>query len=308
MSAEQVAVEAGARAEADPYLRFLLEHRHWTFYLKAYPGNSGDQLIMLGTEALLDRLGVRRTVNPAEADAILIPGGNPGHWPDCGAALWRQVWRRFPDKRFVVGPAGFTGGHEWRDALGREGGQRVVALFARDPASFAALQAAELPASVTIGLSHDPALQLRATEWLESHRQAATAEHVLLAFRDDHETEAARSRAVERLPYRCRAWLERARGRRSRQRKIAAARRALTADRPLLVADVSKQNLHLFLETVRQAAEVHTDRLHVMLLSAMLGKPVFAYPTSHGKLEAVYRHSLAGWAHVEFPAGAGESA
>ena len=70
--------------------------------------------------------------------------------------------------------------------------------------------------------------------------------------------------------------------------------------RPLRVCDASTYPLPYFLETVRSADEVHTDRLHVMLLAAMLGKPTFAYPTSFGKLEAIYEHSLKSWAHVEF--------
>jgi exopolysaccharide biosynthesis predicted pyruvyltransferase EpsI len=60
---------------------------------------------------------------------------------------------------------------------------------------------------------------------------------------------------------------------------------------PLLCADVSKLRFEVFVETIRAAHEVHTDRLHVMLFAAMLGKKVYAYPTSHGKLEGVYRHS-----------------
>ena len=54
------------------------------------------------------------------------------------------------------------------------------------------------------------------------------------------------------------------------------------------------------MEIVRSAAEVHTDRLHCMLLAVMLGKPTFAYPTAYAKLEAVYAHSVRPWAHVEF--------
>jgi exopolysaccharide biosynthesis predicted pyruvyltransferase EpsI len=54
------------------------------------------------------------------------------------------------------------------------------------------------------------------------------------------------------------------------------------------------------MEIVRSAAEVHTDRLHCMLLAAMLGKPTFAYPTAYTKLEAVYAHSVRQWAHVQF--------
>jgi exopolysaccharide biosynthesis predicted pyruvyltransferase EpsI len=66
------------------------------------------------------------------------------------------------------------------------------------------------------------------------------------------------------------------------------------------VCDVSSYPLPYFLETVRSAEEVHTDRLHVMLLAAMLGKRTFAYPTTFRKLEAVYEHSMQDWTHVEF--------
>ena len=58
--------------------------------------------------------------------------------------------------------------------------------------------------------------------------------------------------------------------------------------KPIKVCDASSLLLEYFLEIVRCAAEVHTDRLHCMLLAAMLGKPTFAYPTAYGKLEAVY--------------------
>ena len=69
---------------------------------------------------------------------------------------------------------------------------------------------------------------------------------------------------------------------------------------PLRICDASLCIFPVFLETIRSAAEVHTDRLHCMLLAAMLGKPTFAYPTAYGKLEAVYAHSVRHWAHVEF--------
>ncbi len=74
----------------------------------------------------------------------------------------------------------------------------------------------------------------------------------------------------------------------------------MSSTRPLRVCDVSTYPLPYFLETVRSAHEVHTDRLHVMLVAAMLGKPTFAYGTCFRKLEAIYEHSVKSWAHVEF--------
>lgn len=37
-----------------------------------------------------------------------------------------------------------------------------------------------------------------------------------------------------------------------------------------------------------------------MIVSAMLGKKVFACPTFYGKLDNVYEHSLKDWSDVEF--------
>jgi exopolysaccharide biosynthesis predicted pyruvyltransferase EpsI len=66
----------------------------------------------------------------------------------------------------------------------------------------------------------------------------------------------------------------------------------------VVVRDAARDTVDVFVETVRDAAEVHTDRLHVMLLAVMLGKPVIAYQTLYGKLEAVYEHSLKGMTGV----------
>jgi exopolysaccharide biosynthesis predicted pyruvyltransferase EpsI len=89
---------------------------------------------------------------------------------------------------------------------------------------------------------------------------------------------------------------------RSRKIRLAVRDSKREAAVAVVVDDVSGQRFEIFVETVRAARVVHTDRLHVMLLAALLGKRVFAYPTSHAKLEGVYRHSLAAWADVTFVA------
>ena len=59
-------------------------------------------------------------------------------------------------------------------------------------------------------------------------------------------------------------------------------------------------SFHSFVECVSRADEVHTDRLHCMILAALLGKKVFAYPTLYSKLEGVYKQSIQRWATVTF--------
>ena len=55
-----------------------------------------------------------------------------------------------------------------------------------------------------------------------------------------------------------------------------------------------------FVSTIAGAAEVHTDRLHVMIMAALLGEKIFAYGTAYSKLEQVYHHSMQGWVEVTF--------
>ena len=293
---------AASSTHEDPYQRFLRARRDRVFHCQSYPGNAGDWLIQAGTELLLKRLGIQQVDDPARAEVLLIPGGNPAMWPGSGAHLWRQLWRRFPQAEFVVGPAGFRRQYpEWRVAI-RTAGERVSGLFARDPVSYEALCAARLPGQIEIGLSHDPALQLRGSEWLAAQQANTRNDYALFAFRDDHEGNVHGVGFLEALrgglPSRVFRALSRALTTVARWEKTRAARRRASQDMAIQICDASREDVEGFTRAIRHAAEVHTDRLHVMLLAAMLGKPVVAYGTSHNKLETVYHHSLRGWATV----------
>jgi len=290
----------------DPYVRFLMDNRNREFYLKPWNGNSGDVLIWLGTERLFEDLGIPRTVDPRKADIILIPGGNQTMWQE-NVDVWNEVLTKYPDKDLAAGPITVQlGVTSWQDDVKRSSA-RITAIFARDPNSYASLQACGLGASVRIGLSHDPALYLRDSEWIRDHKGAATDEFVLAAFRNDFE-------GARKPGGRLRKWMRPfvPRGLRrvdriwrdaSRRKKFLQAALHARSGLPLKRCDVSKYPLEYCMEIVRSAAEVHTDRLHVMLLAVMLGKPTVAYSTTYGKLEAVYAHSLKSWAQVEFVPG-----
>jgi exopolysaccharide biosynthesis predicted pyruvyltransferase EpsI len=295
-------VRVVVRDADSPYLNCLRARIDKLFYRMPYPGNAGDSLIQFATDTLLKDLGIRTTVDPRAAEVILVPGGNPSMWHDIGAGHWQGVWAKFPQAEFMVGPAGFRRGYsDWARII-NEHGVRVSGLFARDPDSFDTLRNSALRSEITIGLADDPALYLRESEWLQAHRSAATEEYVLAAFRDDHETDASCKTpfgiAHGMVPGRIHHMLARRQAANVRTRKLAHAARSFRHSLPLVCLDVSKQRFEVFVETIRAARDVHTDRLHVMLLAAMLGKKVYAYPTSHSKLEGVYHHSLAGWADV----------
>jgi len=51
---------------------------------------------------------------------------------------------------------------------------------------------------------------------------------------------------------------------------------------------------------LRHVEEVHTDRAHVAICAAMLGKTTHVYPGSYHKVRGIYEYSLAGRENVRF--------
>jgi hypothetical protein len=294
-------------AREDPYLEFLRERAGKTLHVMTYPGNAGDALIQFATEKILADLRIRTTSDPANADLILVPGGNPTLWPSIGPERWQAMWTRYGHAEFVVGPSGFRDGYSDWARIVNEPQSTVSGLFARDPEGLRCLQRSRLRSDIAYGLAYDPALYLRTSDWLAAHRRAASDAYDLAAFRNDHETNLPYPqtwRLVSSiLPMRFHRGVIRALAAPVRRRKtqIATGRSAATGV-PLMCNDVAHEPFDVFVSTVRAARTVHTDRLHTMLLAAMLGKKVFAYPTSHLKLESVYEYALKGWADVTFVA------
>jgi exopolysaccharide biosynthesis predicted pyruvyltransferase EpsI len=289
--------------ETDPYVTFLTVNKAKTFYMKAWAGNTGDALIWWGTENLLRDLGIRTTRDPMGADVILVPGGNQTMWQD-NVDTWRLMWETCPDKEFVVGPMtaqfGLT---TWVEDIHRAS-VRIGGLFARDADSYRNLRDCHFGKDIVLGLSHDPALYLRHSEFIEAEKKAARQDFVLAAFRADHEgcrTTSEYNKSLSRfVPDAVLARVDSRRKGRSQAAKIAKAAEVSKANGALRSCDIARHPVPYFFEILRGAKEVHTDRLHCMLAAAMLEKPVFAYPTTFGKLEGVYEHSLKGWAQVTF--------
>lgn len=289
--------------ENDSYVEFLRSRRGRTICLKPYWGNSGDELIWMGTDILLKDLGLNRVLNPAKADIILMPGGNPTMW---GSPLseWQDCWKRWPNAEFVVGPAGFQGcSLPWREMIQTASG-KIAGLFARDLISYKNLCSLNLPPSVAIGLGHDPAFHLKGSEWLTELREAGSSEYILAAFRGDCESAMPPSDANRLF----RIWPLRSIFFRYRhhsqmqfnQERLKTVMQQAGSGLPLVEQDASLMSFQKFVECISRAGQVHTDRLHCMILAVLLGKEVFAYSTAYGKLEGIYEHSIKSWAKVHF--------
>ena len=285
----------------DPFVKFLRSQNGAKAYLKPYWGNSGDVLIWMGNELLLKEIGLERVVDPRKADIIVWPGGNPSMWRG-NLDAWQDCWRCWPDARFVVAPATFQG-NAWQQSL-KDAPQNVVAEFSRDPSSHQNLSSAHLRPGIETGLGHDPAFHLKDSNWASKHRDATTSEYVLASFRDDHESTFSpviENRLFSIWPFS--SVLVRLQHRRKRkfcQHRLKLVRDRIGSNERIFECDAPMMSFESFVECVRRASQVHTDRLHCMILAVLLGKEVFAYPTAYGKLEAVYEHSIKSWAKVNF--------
>ncbi len=287
----------------DPFVEFLRVRHGCSIYLKPYWGNSGDELIWMGNDVLLRELGLNRILNPQKAAIIMVPGGNATMW-DLPLSEWQDCWRRWPNAEFVVAPAGFQGGNlPWRKML-KASDAKIAGLFARDNISYENLCRLGLPPTVKIGLAHDPAFHLRNSRWIIELREACSSEYILASFRGDCESKMHLPNANASLkiwPFT--SMLHRYRHRHQAnysQRRLTIVREMAQLSLPLMERDASVMSFQSFVECISRAAQVHTDRLHCMILAVLLGKEVFAYPTAYLKLESVYEHSIKSWAKVNF--------
>lgn len=289
----------------DAYRHLLAELAPRRVYLCPCPGNAGDELIVHGTRVLLESLGIEPTTDGGRADLLLYPGGNPTMWPRV-LDTWCGIWRRFPRVPFLVGPSTFqTRDTRWVDALAAAA-REIVALVARDPVSFDALGSVTPARGARVVLGHDAAFNLLGSARLRSWREGAREDHDLCSFRDDHEglqSRAARALAALEgvVPFSGR--LEHLARRRAVRARVRAISRGLRGDLPVWIGDAAGERFDVFLDLLLRSREVHTDRLHVAIGGALLGKAVTAYATDYSKIEAVHAHSMSGWSHLTFAGG-----
>ncbi len=289
---------------SDPYIKFLVENKQSKFFCCPYPGNPGDHLIREGTNRLLAKLQLHTTSTPYQANLLLYPGGCPSMWPIVMEGIV-ETMEQFPDKKVVIGPATFEYGFtDWPGTFTRYA-DRIAGLFCRDKRSFQNLSQAKLPEVIVKGLSHDTSLYLKDSPLIQDLRAKVREEYILVALRRDKETypgseEKLAKKILPLLSRKLSKKILRWARKKAKHRKLRTITNNYAKDFPVRDIDIWLLEDEQYLQTICQAKQVHTDRLHVMIVSAMLGKKVFAYKTLYGKLENVYEHSIKGWADVTF--------
>ncbi len=281
----------------DAFEAFLAEHGDDKICAITPGGNHGDTLIHMGLVKKLDELGIeyvcrnleenytrRRAVGlkyllniaasklgrkggfrlidiPEDIGLILFEGG--GYMNDLwyGLVLLREVLRRH-DQPIVIAPQSYW--FKETDFLAMLAGERPVTLFCRELYSRELLTSKPTPPNVQILASGDTALYLRRPD-LEGLIDQYDEKYDLICFRRDKE-----SVIPEEL-----------------RREVTEASEAPR------VGDISKEgSLCDFVSTVANARRVHTDRLHVAILSHILDREATLYDSFYHKSRGVFEYSL----------------
>lgn len=259
------------------------------------PGNAGDSLIAVATMQLFAKLGIgvkwvgcRKVVEPGR---IVFYGGGGNlvaNYPD--AACFIEANHRQAE-RLVLLPHTVEGHGELLRGLGAN-----VDLITREPVSHAYCREAARGANVH--LSEDLALWCDVGE-LRRLPLPGPLEGPLPEKK--HRRKAIRRAMLdERLGRLFFPWKRRLlkAGRMDRERaegrEVAKGNRDVSDLFSYGVRDEETVSLSArhFMDFVDGYDSVETDRLHVCIGAALLGKKVIFHPNSYFKNEAVYRHSL----------------
>ncbi|MGA3109144.1 MAG: polysaccharide pyruvyl transferase family protein [Candidatus Bathyarchaeia archaeon] len=309
----------------DPFQRILAKYRGSHILLVDPGGGFGDQLIFMGIRKQLTSLEVRHSIlrleigrnifrsafnfaeklfpplqtvlvscrpsvlertirrgrsrpvaNPAvigEFDAIVMNGGAYLNdiWKGYRAlAAILPIARKDPDTAIIFAPQSFLTNRsdyleEMVTSLGKE-----IHLFCREAPSYALLKSLSFSRNVHIGCSPDAAFYMSAADLGAKPEN----KYVLVAPRLDRESIVKWNLSM--------IW------------KIWPKASVRFGDVNLL------PDLSTFVEVVARASKVFTDRLHVSILSSILGKETYLLPNSYHKNKGVYDFSLKHFSQTKF--------
>lgn len=291
------------------FTMFMKRNRTLKFHLVRAPGNAGDKLIRKGLLYFIESNSIYLTADPHSADMILVQGGGniDDIWVE-GIRVIRQIIRSYPDKTLVVAPSSC---HFFTTDFERilNSSDQEVHFFCREKYSHDVLSKMNLNKNIKIYLADDTAFLLEKSDFLKNLQNTGQKKHRLFAMRTDIESNLS-SMKLETLNI-LRAFFNRF----NLTDKIVSCFHKHAVNKFVsknfshyksndinIVRDIAFLKTSEYIRFVNQASEIHTDRLHVAILGAMLGKTVRIYPTRFKKNIGVYEYSLKNYSNVKFAA------
>jgi exopolysaccharide biosynthesis predicted pyruvyltransferase EpsI len=258
----EIVHNTAAGADHDPVIAWLrsMSGKHIHFFPN--PGNAGDGFIAHATYELFSRFGVSYTAYKgseiAQGDPVVIGGGGnlvEGRYTDVATLV-----RNHSERQVVLLPHTIVG---YADIVAKTADK--LTLFIRDPVSHALALANGADPKRTF-LSHDLTFFLNRSVLAPFHK---LGKGILYALRTDRESSGVLAISPDNIDLSL-SWCG-----------------DLWSD-PLF-CKMSTESLASY---IAQFESVLTDRLHISILSAMLGKQVTMLPNSYFKNRAVWEHSL----------------
>ncbi len=309
----------------DKFEEILLQHRKDRILVVDPFGGKGDQLIYMGMEKKLRELSINykvlryKTMNArlfkvkkmlsllrlhesiaekleyaarttynliykkvneirdAFADVILLRGG--AYLND----LWKEydilenVLRNSPDCAIIVAPQSFFF-NSTRFSEFFYSKQKIY-LFCREKYSYNLLLSMNFPENVHIHLSHDTALYLSKDDF-----NSRDGSYDLICPRDDKESVV--DWRIEDL---------------GKQENMKLINFTEFSTNKVILGDTDfVADFKAFVDLIENSRRVYTDRLHVAILAAILGKDTSLYPNIYHKNRGVYEFSLYKFPNVRF--------
>ncbi len=265
-------------------------------------GNAGDNLISAATVQMFERSGIayRYIAGPAgfdSADKVVCYGGGGNLVEAYSDARGFLKQHHATARRLIVLPHTISG----HDELLRSFGPNVT-LICRDLVSYAhcrqTAQRADILVADDLALSVDAS---RLLGWRSLGARLADRRTSRLLRREEAQWLAAVGPSRELASWR--SDIEASGDRNVPPANDISARFSVPFGRGLAALQISA---HFLLRAVGRFEAIRTDRLHVAIAGAVLGKAVVLYPGSYFKNRAVYDLSLHSYPNVRFaswPAG-----
>lgn len=293
-------------------------------YLHEVSGNNGDELILRGSQFLLQQHGCVQVPTPEEADVLLINGGfKSDFWPFANETI-RTYSNDHPDKPLVILPSSYLFDDTDFPAL-FAGRNAPVTIMARELPSLELVEAMSFPCDVEYGLDHDTAFALAEDREFVLLAKSPTYRDLLIVERGDAESVSGlseagllnsstlRSIAAFALPRPALSLAARVVGHARRRGADEAitpfAQEAVSlgteflghAPDTLLATDVSRRSVCTFPEFCNEIAHsevIVSTRLHVAILGAILGRRTYIVAGKYHKIPGIYEYSMATMDHV----------
>ena len=299
-------------------------------------GNNGDKLIEMGSLEIIKKTGVQLIKNANKAELIVINGGAgmTRLWKH-GFSILKRYNQQYPDIPLVVLPSSWL--FEPTDLTALFNKRKAPCyLYARELYSLTLLQGINFKCEVYLGLDHDMAFHLRETDYIHKLQAKQSRHHILVVERGDIESATGLQHRnsiltpliqhvilqsiMDIIPHATLSVLrgllvlpERflfSRKKRKRAEQTVFAKRCVEMARnkcpefsklPIYAADISLPsicNFNQFSLAAAQAGVVVTTRLHVAILSSLLGKPCYLKSGKWHKIRGIYEYSLKEQGHV----------